>query len=285
MTWASYQKNKHAIKLPLAFALNRMIPVQFLNTEANASERTMLLSMLEAGVTYISDRGYVSFQLFHDICATQAHFIIRATSNLLYEVYETLQVDIPEQWAKFCTVVQDSKIIFANDKHKHEYRAVSFIALGEYFSLITDRFDLKTSEVIMLYAYRWQVELIFRFLKRTMHAIHLMSHDPTGIEIQFTLYMISYLLLLHFKQRCSPAEEEKTDGVAMSNNEHDDKREEDASTKKSHSSMHYVCGIVTLLGERVQKYWKMGIHWLITVRNSLLKPFTPDLSRLIWSMQ
>jgi hypothetical protein len=37
--------------------------------------------MLEAGVTYIADRGYVCFQLFHDIGAGQAHFIIRATSN------------------------------------------------------------------------------------------------------------------------------------------------------------------------------------------------------------
>lgn len=285
MTWASYQKNKNAIKLHLSFELNRMIPVQFLNTEANASERKMLLSMLEAGVTYISDRGYVCFQLFHDICATHAHFIIRATSNLVYEVYETFHVDIPEQWAQFFTEVHDRRILFTNDKHKHEYRLVSFIALGEYFALITDRFDLKTSEVIMLYAYRWQVELMFRFLKRTMHALHLMCHDPVGIEIQFTLYMISYLLLLHFKQECSPGEEEETGAVEMNNDEHDDNREEEASTTTSHSSMHYVCGIVTLLGERVQKYWKMGIHWLTTVRNFLLRPFTPDVSRLIWASQ
>ncbi len=67
-----------------------MIPTQFLSTEANASERKILRQMLEAGVTSIADRGYVCFQLFHDIGARQAHFIIRATSNLVYNISEKL---------------------------------------------------------------------------------------------------------------------------------------------------------------------------------------------------
>ncbi len=241
--------------------------------------------MLEAGVTSIADRGYVCFQLFHDIGARQAHFIIRATSNLVYDIYETFPVEMPPQWAQFFTSVEDRKIRLANDAHQHDYRLVSFVAIGEYFSLITDRFDLRTSEVIMLYAYRWQVELIFRFLKRTMHGLHFMCHHASGIEIQFTLYMITYLLLLHFKQSCVPVEAEEMDEIDMSNNEQHDDMELGLSKPIPATSMLYVCGLVSLLGDRVRQYWKMGIHWLTTVRNSLLHPFTPDISRLIWTMQ
>ena len=285
MTWATYQQKRNAIKLHLAFELNRMIPTQFLSTEANASERKMLRKMLEAGVTYIADRGYVCFKSFHHIADRQAYFIIRATSNLLYDIYETLPVEIPEQWAKFFTGVEDRKIHFTNDPHHHDYRLVSFVAMGEYFSLITNRFDLRTSEVIMLYAYRWQVELIFRFLKRTMHGLHLMCHHPSGIEIQFTLYMISYLLLLHFKQKCAPVEVEKMDEVEPVKNEQNDEMESESRKETSSPSMFYICGLVSLLGDRVRAYWKMGIHWLTTVRNLLLLPFTPEVSRLIWSTQ
>ena len=285
MTWAVYQQKRHAIKLHLAFELNQMIPAQFLHTEANASERQILRQMLEAGVTYIADRGYVCFQLFHDIWAHPAHFISRATSNLVYDIYETLPVEMPPQWTQFFTGVQDCRIRFTNDTHQHDYRLVSFIAMGDYFSLITDRFELRTSEVIMLYAYRWQVELIFRFLKRTMHGLHLMCHHTSGIEIQFTLYMIAYLLLLHFKQRCAPVEAEKIDHVEMSHYEPDDEIESGSSKPIPSASMFYVCGLVSLLGERVRQYWKLGIHWLTTVRNSLVQPFTPDISRLIWTMQ
>ena len=285
MTWAVYQKKRNALKLHLAFELNRMIPVEFLSTEANTSERQILRQLLEAGVTYIADRGYVCFQLFHDIGARQAHFIIRATSNLLYDSYETLSVEIPEQWATFFTGIEDQKIRFTNDTYQHDYRLVSFMAMGDYFSLITDRFDLRTSEVIMLYAYRWQVELIFRFLKRTMNGLHLMCHHPSGIEIQFTLYLISYLLLLNFKQKCAPVEVANIDKIDPVNNEQINEIETDTCKETRSDSMFYVCGLVSLLGNRVRQYWKMGIHWLTTVRNSLLLSFTPEVSRLIWNMQ
>lgn len=285
MTWAVYQQKRNAIKLHLAFELNRMIPTQFVSTEANDSERKILRQMLEAGVTYIADRGYVCFELFHDIGARQAYFIIRATSNLLYDISETFPVEIPEQWAKFFTGVEDRKIRLTNDSHQHDYRLVSFIAMGEYFSLITNRFDLRTSEIIMLYAYRWQVELIFRFLKRTMNGLHLMCHHPSGIETQFTLYMISYILLLHFKQRCTPEAVEAMSEVGTENHKQEDEMESESSKKTPSPSMFYVCGLVSLLGDRVRQYWKMGIHWLTTVRNSLLRPFTPEISKLIWSMQ
>lgn len=285
MTWATYQQKRNAIKLHLAFELNRMIPTQFLSTEANGSERMILRQMLEAGITYIADRGYVCFELFHDIGARQAYFIIRGTSNLLYDICETLPVEVPAQWDKFFTGVADRKIRLTNDSHQHAYRLVSFVAMGEYFFLITNRFDLKTSEIIMLYAYRWQVELIFRFLKRTMNGLHLMCHHPSGIETQFTLYMISYLLLLHFKQHCAPEEVESIVEVEPENHGQSAEMESESSKKTPSPSMFYVCGLVSLLGDRVRQYWKMGIHWLTTVRNSLLLPFTPEISRLIWSMQ
>ena len=241
--------------------------------------------MLEVGVTYIADRGYVCFKLFHDIGDRQAYFIIRGTSNLLYDIYEALPVEVPEQWAKFFTGVEDRIIHFTNDPHHHDYRLVSFVAMGDYFSLITNRFDLRTSEIIMLYAYRWQVELIFRFLKRTMHGLHLMCHHPSGIEIQFTLYMISYLLLLHFKQKCAPVEIETTDEVEPVKNEKNNEMGSESQKETPSPSMFYVCGLVSLLGDRVRQYWKMGIHWLTTVRNVLLLPFTPEVSKLIWNMQ
>jgi len=291
MTWALYQEKKHAIKLHLAFELNRMIPVLFLLTEANASERTMLRNMVEVGVTYIADRGYVCFDLFHQICTLQAHFIIRATSNLLIDVYEMLPVEMPATWSQFFTDVNDCTMRFTNDPNAHDYRRVSFMAMGEAFALITDRFDLQTSEVIMLYAYRWQVELIFRFLKRTMQSLHLMCHHPAGLETQFALYMIAYVLLLHFKQTCAPAEEkveidiDEINRIDLSHDGNPDEVESDSSKPAAQPSMFYVCGLVSLLGKRVQQYWKMGIHWLTTVRNLLLEPFTLDTKRLIWRKQ
>ena len=118
-----------------------------------------------------------------------------------------------------------------------------------------------------------------------------MCHHPSELDIQFTLYTIAYLLLLQFKQKCAPIEEEveidveEINRLDMRHAGKPDEVESDAPKPASQPSMFYVCGLVPLLGERVRQYWKMGIHWLTTVRNLLLEPFTPDTKRLIWSKQ
>jgi len=286
MIWASYKTNMNAIKLHLSFELNRMIPVEFISTEANGSERTMMLKMVEAGVTIIADRGYVCFNLFKEICLKGGHFIIRGKSNLLYEIKEIMSIEIPTNWKSMVYEIKDFKVQFKNDKHVQYYRVVSFNALGDSFLLITDRFDLKTHEVILLYAYRWQVELIFRFLKRTLNALHLMSHDPKGIEIQFTLYMIAYLLLLSFKQKCNLLQEENIKKSKEKDIYNEDSaKNSDVILHEQRSFNDNVCGLVSLLGKRLQKYWKIGIHWLTTVRNLLFAPFTPEIVKFVYSKQ
>jgi hypothetical protein len=57
MAWACYKSTNNAIKMHLAFELNRMIPVQFFSTDVNGNEKKALIAMLEAGVTYIADRA------------------------------------------------------------------------------------------------------------------------------------------------------------------------------------------------------------------------------------
>ena len=80
MSWATYKKSANALKVHVAFELNRMIPVQIISTDANTSERKILAQFLEAGVTYIADRGYLSFQMLQQILAKKAFFILRMKS-------------------------------------------------------------------------------------------------------------------------------------------------------------------------------------------------------------
>ena len=159
MDWAHYRKTGNAIKIHLVLELNRMLPVQFISTDANSSEKTALLAMLEAGVTYIADRGYLSFSLFHQIAKKKAFFLIRIKTHLKYTSQEIMNPWIPPQWRKYVSQVSDYMIKFCNDKTQGIYRLVTFVALGETYFIATNRFDLKTYEVIMLYAYRWQVEI------------------------------------------------------------------------------------------------------------------------------
>ena len=122
MNWATYKSDSQALKMHLAFELNRMIPVQFINTDGNGNERKMLLEFLEPSVTYIADRGYVSFNLFKQITEKQAFFIIRITSAIKTTVTESLVVVIPENWQGYFTEISDEIICLTNEKEKQCYR-------------------------------------------------------------------------------------------------------------------------------------------------------------------
>ncbi|MDR7476104.1 MAG: transposase [Armatimonadota bacterium] len=67
------------------------------------------------------------------------------------------------------------------------YRLVSFFVGRERYLILTNRLDLTPFQVILLYAYRWQVELIFRFLKRSLNGLHLLSQSQEGVTIHFYL--------------------------------------------------------------------------------------------------
>ena len=96
----------------LAYELNRMIPVQLIRSEANYSERKVLMELLEAGVTYITDRGYLAFDIFQQITEKQAFFITRIRYNMRASIQTVLEVNIPESWNFYLSEVTDALVIF-----------------------------------------------------------------------------------------------------------------------------------------------------------------------------
>ena len=77
---------------------------------------------------------------------------------------EELFFEIPLQWKSYLSRGTDCKIRCDNDKHKGVYRLVSFVVGDELHFIMTNRFDLKTHEIIILYAYRWQKEPLAHFI-------------------------------------------------------------------------------------------------------------------------
>ncbi len=281
MGWAAYKKTTNAVKMHLSFELNRMIPVEFLSTEGNFSEKSFLKHIVKEGKTYICDRGYISFNLFKHICDKCAYFIIRGKSNMQYIVEESFDISVPDKFLKFFENIQDFKIKFTNDLNTVSYRMIKFEALGKLYVIFTNRFDLTTYEIVMLYAYRWQVELFFRFLKRTFNGIHLMHQSANGIEVQFYLFMIVHILLLLFKQKIETsnnAKGSKSDSVDALQNDLENGHDQGINVN---ANRPYVCGLVSLLGEQLKKFFKIGIHWLTVIKNLLLEPFDRQTIKII----
>lgn len=283
MEWAKYTSECQALKMHLAYELNRMIPVQFISSEANYSERKVLMELLEAGVTYITDRGYLAFDVFQQVTEKQAFFIMRIRYNIRASMQTVLEVNIPESWNFYLSEVTDALVIFSGDKSNVTYRLVCFYVLGEWYRITTNRLDLKTSEIIILYAYRWQVELFFRCIKRTLDALHLWNHEPNGVKIQFYIYLIVYVLLIYFKQTLVKEKESQKEAQRVLKDSSSKKEDHLRKTGSSRLPVEY--SLVSFLGSKLKKLWKISIHWLICIKNLLLHPMTDEHRDIILSTQ
>jgi len=293
MSWAKVRDQVYGIKLHLCFSLNQMIPVDCIITVGTGSERQALRQMLRAGVTFIADRGYYCFDLLADIAATPAFFVFRIYGNAAYEVLEQLPSVLPPAVATILGSVQDLKVRFPNDRQQGEYRLVIF-TLGEHrFLLVTNRWDLSTYQIVLLYAYRWQIELVFRFLKHALNGLQLITKSPQGIDSQFYALLITALLHLKFKQDCLLAEEAETAGVNQRDGAERRTTEEVLHQLATAAGQLPECAsdrvtaqpraasFMVAVGRKLKRYWKIGIHWLTTLRAHLARPFTLHVRRAL----
>jgi hypothetical protein len=190
--------------------------------------------------------------------------------------------------------ITDQIIVCSNDAYASRYRLVTFWAGASQFLLLTDREDLTTFQVMVLYAYRWQVELLFRFLKRTMHGIHLINQSQEGVTIQFYMLLIVSLLQLRLKQQAmtshdehdapkSPAPPQSLE-PPLSPDSPTDAPEPPVPIFHQLSSEHDISHpyrFFEMIGEKLATYWKLGIHWLSTLRQILHYPFTDETLQLL----
>lgn len=184
------------VRLHLGLSLNTMCATTFLLTydaASTCSEKACLLAMVQAGVTYVMDRGYVSIAFCRQLIEQRAFFVIRERNNTHFRALAELVVQTHPCLQRLVSI-SDQIGKFSRDKDGTILRLVCFTAGGHRFRLLTNRFDLDTHQIILLYAWRWQVELIFRAWKHTLGGLHLINLSEAGIATQFHILLLASLL-------------------------------------------------------------------------------------------
>lgn len=265
MSWAKYKSGSAACKLHLCFELNRMIPVNFFVGSGNSPERDFLVSIIEESVTYIADRGYFSFAVAEKMVLKKAFFLFRIKSNMIFAVSGGHGAVSGVPFPACFSGVSDHIIRFSNDGSGNEYRLVRFTVGQKHFHICTNRLDLTTLQVMMLYSFRWQVELMFKFLKRTAHGLHLFSNGENGAQAHFYLWLTAALMELRIKQSCVLLKEASPSGIGF-------------FLKETENIEHLVfsfsgsCDVfVKHISKMLYFAWKLSKNFLLLLKNSIAK--------------
>lgn len=200
MAWAPAAGAGMAVRLHLHFSVFDQVPSDWMLTPGNASEAREWKKKLDPAAFYVVDRGYGQDLLW----LKQLH---KKGVGLVVRICEKV-VRTP-QGAERPLSQEDIKAGVVSDRIEElglfgggpQLRIVEIKAGGKTFVLATTRMDLPAHMIGLIYRYRWQIELYFKWLKTMLPCKHWLAESPEGVAIQVYSVLIASLLLLLWTDR------------------------------------------------------------------------------------
>ncbi|MGR3317617.1 MAG: IS4 family transposase, partial [Candidatus Anammoxibacter sp.] len=212
MLWALWvDKDHRAVKMHLELDIIKATPVRAELTDANANEAANLNANLTAGKLYVLDAGYRTYSLYENIVEAGSSVVARLQYNAGYEVIkenilseDDLQAGIESDQIVWLgcqkkdrnDLSKPLRIIKINcpekkTRNKHKLKSLSYNndtsnaqSTQNTLLIVTDLMDLSAELIALIYIYRWQIEIFFRWFKCVLSAEHLLCHSQNGITIQ-----------------------------------------------------------------------------------------------------
>jgi hypothetical protein len=196
MAWALWQDERNrAGKLHLEFSVWRQVPSEFTVTPGHDSERAAWEAKLKPGAFYVNDRHYShDYKLLGRVQKAQASFVLRLFNNTVLERLEPARALRPAD--RQAGVVEDVKVRLGTEPDGPVGRLVRVEADGHTFLLFTDREDLEAELVALIYRYRWQIELFFKWIKCILGCRHWLAESQEGVTLQVYCALIASVLLV-----------------------------------------------------------------------------------------
>jgi len=196
MAWALWQDPKHrAGKLHLELSVWRDVPVEFTLTDGNTCERKVWKQKLRAGVCYVNDRHYShDYNLIKEVQAAGASHVLRLYNNAVFDRLEPARA--LSEADRAAGVVEDVAVRLGEGTDGPVGRLVRVEAAGHVFLLFTDLRELPADLVALIYRYRWQIELFFKWLKCILGCRHWLAESQAGMTIQVYCALIASVLLV-----------------------------------------------------------------------------------------
>lgn len=159
----------------------------------------MLLEGIPIGSLILADLGYFGFAWFDYLTNAGYYYISRLRENGTYIVKTILYQD-EEQHVLDAIVWLGA---YRADRAAHAVRLVQFEMNGIFYQYITnvlDPLELPILEIAQLYARRWDIELMFKLLKRElgMHIWWAAKQELVEIQLWIALLLAQILCALRF---------------------------------------------------------------------------------------
>ena len=194
MAWAPAAGFGSALRLHLHFSVYDQVPTDWSITPGNASEAKEWKKKTKSDDFYVVDRLYGQ-DLLHlkQLQKRGVNFVVRLCEHVVRTPVGPNRALSPAD--RKAGVVSDRLEELGLLGGGPSLRLVELQCEGKTFLLATTRQDLPAEMIGLIYRYRWQVELFFKWLKTMLPCEHWLAESPRGATLQIYSLLIAALLL------------------------------------------------------------------------------------------
>ena len=191
----------HGLKLHVLFESHSACVARASITRANVNDVTEGRKLpIEAGATYVFDKGYCHYNWWHEIDQKGARWVTRFKRDAALNCLSERPVEEG--------ILRDSVVAFAlrtpRGGHRNLYstplRRIE-VARPDAAALVLATNDLTSpaGQIAALYKQRWQIELLFKWVKQHLQIRSFLGRNENAMRIQLLTALIAYMLVLLLK--------------------------------------------------------------------------------------
>ena len=195
--WARWNGRTRGLKLHLLYDPDTDHPLRVEITPANVNDVVVgRETPLEEGAVYVFDKAYVDYRWWHRLHLARCRFVTRPKSNVRFTLVTGRRVSKADREA---AIESDSVLELASQQRGQLPVRLRRIVLrrddGTLLTLISNDLKSTARHIAALYKMRWQIELLFRWIKQHLKITSFLGRSENAIRLQLLAAMIAYLLL------------------------------------------------------------------------------------------
>lgn len=201
-------KKKGGLKIHAKLPLGGFVPDLIHISEAACNDKSFLGQLpVEKGTIYVFDKGYVKYQTWQEWSENGVYFVTRLNDNADYQVLSGQ----PNHISEYANggVISDQIILLNPSNTPLKARLIIYKdpVSGQVLEFVSNMFDHRDTTIILLYKYRWNIELLFKRLKQNFELGYFYSDSSEGIKTQVWIALIANLLFTVIHRQCKEAEQ------------------------------------------------------------------------------
>jgi putative transposase len=197
-TWAKWNGRIRGMKLHVVYDPVADVPTCVEITPANVNDIEIgQQTTIKRGTTYVFDKGYCRFDWWQKINDNGGFFVTRKKVNM--RLRATRHRTNRKRKGDGFKVIADDEVVLASKGNARLPIPLRRIKIkrekGGVITLLTNDLARTAIEIATLYKSRWQIELLFRWIKQHLDIRKFLGTNDNAIRLQVFAAMIAFLLL------------------------------------------------------------------------------------------